>query len=404
MEILQASLETIMADNKNYKNYKKQTQRVRGGLLRSEHGETSEAIFMNSGYVFKSAEEAKARFAGELEGYLYSRYGNPTVTMFENRMALNEESECCFATASGMAAVFASLMSYLKSGDEVVSSRALFGSCYQIIDQILPRYGIITHLIDGTDLSQWEKHVTNKTKCVFLESPSNPTMEIIDIQAVSKIAHQRNALVIVDNILASPVLQKPMDLGADIVVYSGTKHIDGQGRSIGGAILSSQQLYEEYIKPFMRHTGPTLSPFNAWILLKGLETLEYRMDQHCHNALKVANYLSQHPKVEKTIYPFLKNHPQYALAKKQMSKGGSIVTFIIKGNNAFEFMNALNLFDISNNLGDTKSLVTHPATTTHRVIGEEGRRKLNIPDNMIRLSIGLEDVDDLIEDIEEAFK
>ena len=390
--------------NKNYKNYKKQTQLVRGGLLRSQHGETSEAIFMNSGYVFNSAEEAKARFAGELDGYLYSRYGNPTVTMFEERMALNEEAEACFATASGMAAVFASLMSFLKSGDHIVSSRALFGSCYHILDQILPRYGITTHLIDGIDLSQWEKHITNKTKCIFLESPSNPTMEIIDIKSVTKIAHQHNALVIVDNILASPVLQKPMEFGADIVVYSGTKHIDGQGRSIGGAILSSKQHYEEYLKPFIRHTGPTLSPFNAWVLLKGLETLKYRMDQHCHNAFKVANYLSQHPKVEKTIYPGLKNHPQFALAKKQMLQGGSIVTFIIKGNNAFRFMNALNLFDISNNLGDTKSFATHPATTTHRVIGEEGRKKLNIPDNMIRLSIGLEDVDDLIEDIESALK
>ena len=390
--------------NKNYKNYKKQTQLVRGGLLRSQHGETSEAIFMNSGYVFNSAEEAKARFAGELDGYLYSRYGNPTVTMFEERMALNEEAETCFATASGMAAVFASLMSFLKSGDHVVSSRALFGSCYHILDQILPRYGITTHLIDGIDLSQWEKHITNKTKCIFLESPSNPTMEIIDIKSVAKIAHQHNALVIVDNILASPVLQKPMEFGADIVVYSGTKHIDGQGRSIGGAILSSQQHYEEYLKPFIRHTGPTLSPFNAWVLLKGLETLKYRMDQHCYNAFKVANYLSQHPKVEKTIYPGLKDHPQFALAKKQMLQGGSIVTFIIKGNNAFRFMNALNLFDISNNLGDTKSFATHPATTTHRVIGEEGRKKLNIPDNMIRLSIGLEDVDDLIEDIESALK
>ena len=390
--------------NKNYKNYRKQTQLVRGGLLRSEHGETSEAIFMNSGYVFNSAEEAKARFAGELDGYLYSRYGNPTVTMFEERMALNEEAEACFATASGMAAVFASLMSFLKNGDHIVSSRALFGSCYHILDQILPRYGIITHLIDGTDLSQWEKHITNKTKCIFLESPSNPTMEIIDIKSVAKIAHQHNALVIVDNILASPVIQKPMEFGADIVVYSGTKHIDGQGRSIGGAILSSKQHYEEYLKPFIRHTGPTLSPFNAWVLLKGLETLKYRMDQHCNNAFKVANYLSQHPKVEKTIYPGLKNHPQFALAKKQMLQGGSIVTFIIKGNNAFRFMNALNLFDISNNLGDTKSFATHPATTTHRVIGEEGRKKLNIPDNMIRLSIGLEDVDDLIEDIESALK
>ena len=406
MEILQASMETIMTDkkNKNYKNYKKQTQLVRGGLLRSQHGETSEAIFMNSGYVFNSAEEAKARFAGELDGYLYSRYGNPTVTMFEERMALNEEAEACFATASGMAAVFASLMSFLKSGDHVVSSRALFGSCYHILDQILPRYGITTHLIDGIDLLQWEKHITNKTKCIFLESPSNPTMEIIDIKSVAKIAHQHNALVIVDNILASPVLQKPMEFGADIVVYSGTKHIDGQGRSIGGAILSSKQHYEEYLKPFIRHTGPTLSPFNAWVLLKGLETLKYRMDQHCHNAFKVANYLSQHPKVEKTIYPGLKDHPQFALAKKQMLQGGSIVTFIIKGNNAFRFMNALNLFDISNNLGDTKSFATHPATTTHRVIGEEGRKKLNIPDNMIRLSIGLEDVDDLIEDIESALK
>ena len=390
--------------NKNYNQYRKQTKLVRGGLLRSSHGETSEAIFMNSGYVFNSAEEAQARFAGELDGYLYSRYGNPTVTIFEERMALNEGAETCFATASGMSAVFASMLSYLKSGDHVVSSRALFGSCYHILDQILPRYGIITHLIDGTDLSQWEQYITDKTKCIFLESPSNPTMEIIDIESVTKIAHQYNALVIVDNILASPVLQKPMDLGADIVVYSGTKHIDGQGRSLGGAILSSKKHYEEYIKPFVRHTGPTLSPFNAWVLLKGLETLQYRMDQHCLNASKVANYLSQHPKVEKIIYPGLKNHPQYVLAKKQMLQAGSIITIVIKGNNAFKFMNELKIFDISNNLGDTKSFVTHPATTTHRVIGEEGRKKLNIPDSMVRLSIGLEDVDDLIEDIENALK
>jgi len=390
--------------NKDYTNYKKQTQRVRGGLFRSNHGETSEAIFMNSGYVFNSAEEAKARFAGELDGYLYSRYGNPTVTMFEERMALNEGAEACFATASGMAGVFASLMSYLNSGDEVVSSRALFGSCYHIFDKILPRYGIITHLIDGTDLSQWEKYITKKTKCIFLESPSNPTMEIIDIQSVSKIAHDHNALVIVDNIFASPALQKPLELGADIVVYSATKHIDGQGRTMGGAILSTKQHFEEIIKPFMRHTGSTLSPFNAWILLKGLETLQYRIDQHCQNAFKVAKFLSQHSKVVKTIYPGLENHPQYNLAKKQMLQPGSIITFLIKGNNAFQFINSLNLFDISNNFGDTKSLVTHPATTTHRVIGEEGRKKLNISDNMIRLSIGLEDVEDLIDDINQAFQ
>lgn len=386
------------------KKYKKQTQRVRGGLLRSNHGETSEAIYMNSGYVYKSAEEAKAKFAGELDGYLYSRYGNPTVTIFEERMALNESAEACFATASGMAAVFCSLMSYLRKGDEVVSSRSLFGSCYYIIDQILPRYGIVTHLIDGTNYSEWEKYISDKTKCIFIESPSNPTMEIIDIELVSKIAHRHNALVIIDNIFASPVLQKPMKLGADLVVYSGTKHIDGQGRSIGGAILSSKQHYEEFIKPFMRHTGPTLSPFNAWILLKGLETLVFRMNQHCDNALKIANYLFKSPKIEKTIYPFLSNHPQFDLAKKQMLQGGSIVTFSIRGNNAFKFMNALNLFDISNNFGDTKSLVTHPATTTHRVIGEQGRKNLNITDNMIRLSIGLEDVEDLIDDIDRALR
>lgn len=389
--------------NKYYKNYKKQTKIVRGGLFRSEHGETSEAMFMNSGYTFKNAEEARDRFAGEVDGYLYSRYGNPTVAMFEERMALNEAAESCFATASGMAAVFASLMSYLKSGDEVVSSRSLFGSCYHILDQILPRYNISTHLIDGTDISQWEKHITKKTKCVFLESPSNPTMEIIDIQSVANIAHHNNALLIVDNILASPALQKPLELGADIVVYSTTKHIDGQGRSMGGAILSSKQHFEEIIKPFMRHTGPTLSPFNAWILLKGLETLQYRIDQHCKNALKVANFLSQHSKVERTIYPGLESHPQYNLAKKQMLQPGSIVTFTIKENNAFKFINSLNLFDISNNFGDAKSLVTHPATTTHRVIGEDGRKKLNISDNMIRLSIGLEDVEDMIDDIDKAF-
>ena len=388
--------------NKDYKEYKKQTQLVRGGLRRSRHGETSEAIFMNSGYVFKSAEEAEARFAGELDGYLYSRYGNPTVTMFEDRMALYEGAEACFATASGMSAVFASLMSYLKNGDEVVASRALFGSCYHILDQILPRYGIKTYLIDGTNLSQWEKHITDKTKCIFFETPSNPTMEIIDIQSVAEIAHQHNAMVIVDNILASPILQKPIELGADMVVYSGTKHIDGQGRSLGGAILSAKQHYEEYLKPFIRHTGPTLSPLNAWLQLKGLETLQLRMKQHCSNAKKVATYLYNHPHVERIIYPGLDNHPQYELAKKQMTEGGSIVTFDVKNNKAFEFINKLNVFDISNNLGDAKSLVTHPATTTHRVIGDELRKQIYIHDSTIRLSIGLEDVDDLIEDIDTA--
>ena len=384
------------------KNYKKQTQLIRGGITRSQHGETSEALFFNSGYVYKNAEEARDRFAGEQDGYLYSRYGNPTVSMFQERMALNEGAENCFATSSGMSAVFASLMSYLESGDEVVSSRALFGSCYYILNELLPKYNIKTHLIDGTDIKQWEKYITKKTKCIFLESPSNPTMEIVDIQAVAKIAHEVGALVIVDNILASPALQKPLELGADLVVYSATKHIDGQGRAMGGAILSTKQHFEDHIKNFTRHTGPTLSPFNAWILLKGLETLEYRINQHCKNASKVAEFLAQHQSVEKTIYPGLNSHPQYELAKKQMTQPGSIVTFCIKGDKAFNFINNLKLFDISNNFGDTKSLVTHPTTTTHRVLGEEGREKLSITNNMVRLSIGLEDVEDLIEDIDQA--
>ena len=383
-------------------HFRKQTQLIRGGTTRSQHGETSEALFLNSGYVYKNAEEARDRFAGEKDGYLYSRYGNPTLSMFQDRMALNEGAENCFATSSGMSAVFASLMSYLDSGDEVVSSRALFGSCYYIFNVLLPKYNIKSHLIDGTDIKQWEKYITKKTKCIFLESPSNPTMEIVDIQAVANLAHEVGALVIVDNILASPALQKPIELGADIVVYSATKHIDGQGRAMGGAILSTKQHFEDHIKNFTRHTGPTLSPFNAWILLKGLETLEYRINQHCKNASTVAEFLAQHHSVEKTIYPGLNSHPQYELAKKQMTQPGSIVTFCIKEDKAFNFINNLKLFDISNNFGDTKSLVTHPTTTTHRVLGEEGRKKLSITNNMVRLSIGLEDIEDLVEDIDQA--
>jgi len=394
----------MKSQKKDLKKYRKQTQRVRGGQIRSLFGETSEPIFMNSGYVFETAEDARDKFSGVKDGYLYSRYGNPTVTTFEDRMALNENTEACFATASGMSAVFSSMMCYLNSGDEVVSSRSLFGSCYHIFDQILPRFGIHTHLIDGTNIDEWNKYITNKTKCVFIETPSNPTMEIVDIKSVSKIAHKHNALVIVDNIFASPILQKPIEFGADVIVYSGTKHIDGQGRVIGGAILSTQHYYDEYLKPYMRHTGPTLSPFNAWVLLKGLETLEYRMNQHCENAEKIASFLSTHSRVQHAIYPYLPNHSQYELAKSQMSRGGSVISFVLKDNDPFPFMNALKLFDISNNLGDTKSLVTHPATTTHRVIGEEGRKLLNIPNNMIRLSIGLEDIDDLIEDLEQAFQ
>ena len=397
-----------MVDKKEQKlkNVRKQTNLVRGGLSRSNHGETSEAIFMNSGYVFKNAEQAEARFAEEEEGYLYSRYGNPTVTMFEERMALNEGVESCFATASGMSAVFSSLMCQLKAGDHVVAAEALFGSCYHILSKILPQYGIETTLIDGTDNSQWEQNISENTKCIFFETPSNPTMDIIDIKFVSDIAHQRGTRVIVDNIFASPVLQKPFEFGADIVVYSGTKHIDGQGRSMGGAVLSSNEFREEYLKPFIRHTGPTLSPFNAWLLLKGLETLQYRMNQHCYNAKKIAEYLSDHKRILKTIFPGLYTHPQFDLGQKQMLQAGSIVTLVIEGGkeNAFNFLNALKLFDISNNLGDTKSLATHPATTTHRVIGEEARKQLKIDDGMVRLSIGLEDYLDLIEDLDQALE
>ena len=397
-----------MVDKKEQKlmNVRNQTKLVRGGLSRSNHGETSEAIFMNSGYVFKNAEQAEARFAGEEEGYLYSRYGNPSVTMFEERMALNEGAESCFATASGMSAVFASLMCQLKAGDHVVAAEALFGSCYHILSKILPQYGIEITLIDGTDNSQWEQNIFENTKCIFFETPSNPTMDIIDIKFVSDIAHQRGIRVIVDNIFASPVLQKPFEFGADIVVYSGTKHIDGQGRSMGGAVLSSNEFREEYLKPFIRHTGPTLSPFNAWVLLKGLETLQYRMNQHCYNAKKIAEYLSDHKRILKTIYPGLDTHPQFDLGQKQMLQAGSIVTLVIEGGkeNAFNFLNALKLFDISNNLGDTKSLATHPATTTHRVIGEEARKQLKIDDGMVRLSIGLEDYLDLIEDLDQALE
>ena len=393
-------------NNDFIKKLREQTKLVRGGLYRSSQGETSEAIFMNSGYVFKSSEQAEARFAGKQNGYLYSRYGNPTVTMFEKRMALNEGAESCFATSSGMSAVFSSLMCFLNSGDHIVASRALFGSCHHIIDKILPRYGINVDLVNGTELAEWEKHITKRTKCIFFETPSNPTMEVIDIKKVCDIAHKNNAIVIVDNIFASPVLQKPMKFGADVVVYSGTKHIDGQGRSMGGAVLSSRKFREKYLKPFIRHTGPTLSPFNAWILLKGLETLRYRMNQHCFNTLKIASYLNKHNLILKTIYPKLKSHEQFKLAQKQMLDGGSIITFVIKGGkkNAFNFMNNLKIIDISNNLGDTKSLVTHPGTTTHRVIGEEERKKLKIEDGMIRLSIGLEDYKDLIEDIKQALK
>ncbi|MCP4329058.1 MAG: O-succinylhomoserine sulfhydrylase [Alphaproteobacteria bacterium] len=377
------------------------TNLVRGGLTRSEFGETSEALFLNSGFVYDSAAEAEARFKGEAEGYVYTRYGNPTVTMFEQRMALLEGAEACFGTASGMAAVFAALMCQLKAGDHVVSSRALFGSCFFIVTELLPRYGIETTLVDGPDLGQWRAAMRPGTKAVFFETPSNPTLEIIDMGAVIDLAHAVGASVIVDNVFSTPLQQQPLEYGADIVVYSGTKHIDGQGRCLGGAILSTAEFRQETLLPFVRHTGPALSPFNAWVMLKGLETLELRLDRMCRNAAHLAALLEAHPFVSRVYYPELASHPQHELAMAQMAAGGSVVSFDVSGGKeeAFAVLDSLEIIDISNNLGDTKSLITHPATTTHRAMGEEGRARIGVGDGLVRVSAGLEDIDDLAEDL-----
>ena len=381
-----------------------QTELVRGGLARSQFSETSEALYMTSGYVYESAEAAEAAFKGTDPRYIYSRYGNPTVGMFEERLRLLEGAEACRATASGMAAVFASLMCQLKSGDRVVSSRALFGSCHYIISEILPRYGVETVLVDGTDLDQWRDALKPGAAAIFLETPSNPTLEIIDLRAVCDLAHEVGASVVVDNVFASPLLQKPLDFGADVIVYSATKHIDGQGRCLGGAILASDEFVKDKLVPFMRHTGPSLSPFNAWLLLKGLETLDLRMARHCQNARAVAGYLETRNGVIRTLYPTLKSHPQFDLAARQMSDGGSVVAFELDGGKAraFRFLNALRLVDISNNLGDSKSLVTHPATTTHQRLSQDDRDHLGIGDGLVRLHVGLEDVEDVKDDLTQA--
>jgi O-succinylhomoserine sulfhydrylase len=359
---------------------------VRGGLQRTGFDETAEGLFLTSGYVYSSAAEAEAAFAGEHDRYIYSRYGNPTVSMFEERLRLIEGAESCMATASGMAAVFASLASFVSAGDKVVGSRALFGSCHVIMSEILPRFGVETIQVDGTSLNEWEEALAGGARAVFLETPSNPGLEIIDLAAVSEMAHAAGALVIVDNVFASPILQKPLDFGADVVVYSATK-----------------QFETDYLKPFTRHTGPSLSPFNAWVLVKGLETLRLRVDAMSRSAQTLAEQLEQHSAIARVGYPMLASHPQFELAKRQMSAGGTILTIDV-GNkqNAFAFMDALQLFDISNNVGDSKSLATHPATTTHRRIGAEGRALVGIGDGMIRLSIGLEDPQDLYTDLDTA--
>ena len=380
------------------------TQLVRGGTERSQHGETNEALYLTSGFVYESAAQGNARTADEEAGYVYGRFGNPTVTMFEERLALIEGADACQATATGMAAVFASLMSQLRAGDHVVASRVMFGACYVVIDQLLPRYGIETDLVDGTDLDAWERALRPETCCIFLESPGNPTMPVVDIAAVSALAHGVGARVVVDNVLGIPTVQRPLALGADIVVYSTTKHIDGQGRCLGGAILGDETFFADDLVPFIRTTGPVMSPFNAWVMLKGLETLELRTARMCETAERLAAFLEGHPAVEAVHYPGLPSHPQHALAARQMSRGGSVIAFELAGgwDAAFRFLDALELIDISNNLGDAKSLATHPASTTHQKIGADARATLGIGDGLVRLSVGLEAEEDLRADLEQA--
>lgn len=385
---------------------KQDTQLARGGQTRSGFDETAEALFLTSGYVYESAEQAEGAFAGDVDHYLYSRFGNPTVTMFEERLRLLEGAEGVWSTASGMAAVFWSLASLLEQGDRVVASRDLFGSCFVILDELLPRWGIHTEFVNGGSLDEWEQALQTPAKVVFFETPSNPMQGLVDVAAVSALAHAAGAVVVVDNVFATPILQKPLDLGADIVVYSTTKHIDGQGRTMGGAILGGAEYIAEQLKPFMRHTGPTLSPFNAWVLVKSLETLALRVRHQTATALAVAGALESTAGVSRVWYPGLSSHPQAALAKEQMSGGGTVVTFEVTGGKegAFRVLNATRIIDISNNLGDSKSLITHPATTTHRRIGPEARAAVGITDGVIRLSAGLEDLDDLLEDLTGALE
>lgn len=382
-----------------------ETQLVRGGTWRSELGETNEAIFMTSGYAYDAAEDAAARFAGEQEGYTYSRLRNPTLAMFEERMALIEGAEAARATASGMAAVTAAILAQVKAGDHVVSGRALFGSCRWVIETLLPRFGVEVTLVDGADLDAWAAAVRDNTVLFFLESPANPTLDIVDVKAVSDIAHAAGACVVVDNVFATPVLQRPLDLGADVVVYSATKHIDGQGRCLGGCILGSNAFITDTLMPFLRNTGPSLSPFNAWVMLKGMETLEMRVRRMCENAAKVADFLADGTGLQDVRYPGRADFAQQDLALSQMNgMGGSIIAINVPGGRAqaFAVLNALEIIDISNNIGDAKSLMTHPASTTHQSLPAEVRDTLGIGEGMLRLSVGLEHADDLIEDLGQA--
>lgn len=382
-----------------------QTKLVHDGAMRSQYGETTEAIYMNSGFCYEDAETAESRFNGEAPGFVYSRYSNPNLAMLEQRLCALEGAEACNVMASGMAAVHAALMCQLKTGDRVVASRALFSSCHYILTQILPRFGITVELVDGTDLKAWAQALSQPTACVFIETPSNPTLEVLDIPEIAKLSHIAGARVIIDNVFATPLLQRPLELGADIVVYSTTKHMDGQGRCLGGAVLGNRQFMEEVLLPFHRHTGPAMSPFNAWVVHKALETFPLRMERHVDNAEALAEFLSTcESKISRVLYPGLTTHPQYSLAKRQMKRAGAMVAFEMKGGKeaAFRFLNALQLLTISNNLGDSRTLVAHPATTTHASVAPEDRALFGITEGMIRLSAGLEDADDLIADIKQA--
>ncbi len=386
------------------KTWRPATQLVHDGSLRSQYGETSEAIYLTQGFVYESAEAAEARFKGETEGYIYARYGSPTNDMFEKRMCALEGAEEARATASGMAAVTAAILCQVKAGDHIVAARALFGSCRWVVETLAPKYGIECTLVDGRYLENWEKAIRPNTKVFFLESPTNPTLEVIDIAGVAKLANQIGAKVVVDNVFATPIFQKPLELGAHIVVYSATKHIDGQGRSLGGVILSDREWVNENLQDYYRHTGPAMSPFTAWTLLKGLETLPLRVKQQTENASKIADFLADQPKVAKVIYPGRDDHPQADIVAKQMKGGSTLVAIELKGGKeaAFALQNALQVVKISNNLGDAKSLITHPATTTHKNLTDEARAELGISGGTVRLSAGIEDTDDLIEDFAQA--
>ena len=393
-----------MSDPRAGKPYRPETLLVHGGTLRSQFGETSEALFLTQGFVYDTAEQCEARFTGEDPGFLYSRFSNPTVAMFEQRMMALEGASDARATATGMAAVTAAILSPLKAGDRVVTAKAMFGSCRYVVEDLLPRYGITSTLVDGLDLDQWRAAMRPNTVTCFLESPTNPTLDVLDIGAIADIAHKGGARLIVDNVFATPIWQSPLALGADVVVYSATKHIDGQGRCLGGIILANGTFIQDHVHMFLRQTGPSLSPFNAWVMLKGLETLGVRVRQQTTNAAAIAESLAGHPKIKRLIYPGRADHPQAATVKKQMRAGSTLVAFEIDADKAatFRFLNALKLARISNNLGDAKSLVTHPATTTHQRLTPEARAELGISDSFIRFSAGLEHADDLIEDIAQA--